>query len=289
MLTMRKEARSRLVREALVCLATVTSLLGCTAAGQSIEVPLTIRDNFPVVVIQINGNNVPVVLDTGNSASVTLSKEVLDLAKATPIGETSKGMDAKGNIIQSPKFKISSLKIGAAIFTDVIAELDVHDPSYQATQVGQQGFLGTTLLKAYRVVLDYPHRRMTLLPRSSAADRSPDCEGTIVPFSPEWHGEPATVVETDLGRLIMWWDTGTPTSVLSKRFVQNTAINPSLEKVTSKRIILANTDFGPWQFEIWEMSLPPGFDGFIGYDFFANHVVCMDFPSNRLLVQKSKE
>jgi hypothetical protein len=44
-------------------------------------------------------------------------------------------------------------------------------------------------------------------------------------------------------------------------------------------------DFGPLQFAVEDLSLPPGFDGFIGYNFFAHHVVCMDFPGNRLLIR----
>jgi hypothetical protein len=42
-------------------------------------------------------------------------------------------------------------------------------------------------------------------------------------------------------------------------------------------LILGGNDFGPWRFEVWDISLP-GFDGFIGHDFFAKHVVCIDFP-----------
>jgi len=82
-----------------------------------------------------------------------------------------------------------------------------------------------------------------------------------------------------------WWDTGTPTSVLGKRFAQEAQPNLSEDILTAKRLTFAGTDFGPLQFQIWDVSLPPGFDGFIGYNFFAHHIVCMDFPGNRLLIQ----
>jgi hypothetical protein len=257
----------------------------CAAADRPVVVPIKLLGNFPVVTVDIDGNDVSLVFDSGNSGSVALTQAVIDLVKALPTGETSRGMDPKGNVIEYPKFKIHRLQIGTAVFTDVIGELDVHDPSYQATQVGQQGFLGTCLLKGYKVVLDYPHRRMTLVPPGNTKDQSAGCKGTAVPFSPAWHGEPAAEADIDLGRLTVWWDTGAPTSILSKRFAEAARSHQSGDTVTSKRLTLGGTDFGPLQFELDDLSLPPGFDGFIGYNFFAHHVVCMDFPGNRLVIQ----
>ncbi len=252
-----------------------------------VVVPIKLIGNFPVVNVQIDGSDVPLVFDSGNSASVALTQAVIDRVKAAPTGDSTWGMDAKGNVIVHPKYTLPRVQIGAAIFTDVVAELDVHDPSYQATQVGQQGFLGTSLLKRYKVVVDYPHQRMTLVPPDVATNKAFGCKGTVVPFSPQWHGEPAAEVDTDLGRLVVWWDTGSPTSALSQRFVQATGSHLSEGTLTSKRLSLGGTDFGPWQFVIADVSLPRGFDGFIGYNFFANHVVCMDFPGSRLLIHRS--
>jgi len=270
----------------LAMLVTVFGSWSSAAADLPVVVPIRLLGNFPVVIVNIGDNDVPLVFDSGNSGSVALTQAVIDRVKALPTGETSKGMDPKGNVIEYPKFKIPRLQIGSAVFTDVIAELDVHDPSYQATQVGQQGFLGTSLLKGYKVVLDYPHRRMTLIPSSSTKDQSAGCKGTAVPFSPAWHGEPAAEADIDLGRLTVWWDTGTPTSILSKRFAVAAGSHQSGDTITSKRLALGGADFGPLQFELDDLSLPPGFDGFIGYSFFAHHVVCMDFPEKKLLIQR---
>src|SRR5260370_35509819 len=205
-------------------LVTVFGSWSSAAADLLVVVPIRLLGNFPVVIVNIGDNDVPLVFDSGNSGSVARTQAVIDRVKARPTGEASKGMDPKGNVIEYPKFKIPRLQIGSAVFTDVIAELDVHDPSYQATQVGQQGFLGTSLLKGYKVVLDYPHRRMTLIPSSSTKDQSAGCKGTALPFSPAWHGEPAAEADTDLGRLRVWGDTGNPTSILSKRFASGDGI-----------------------------------------------------------------
>jgi Aspartyl protease len=269
----------------LLVLAASIFALDRAAAERPILVPITLLGNSAIVTVKIDGNDVPLVFDSGSSASVSLTQAAIDRVKALPTGETSRGMDAKGNVIKYPKFKIHRLQIGTAAFTDVIGELDVHDSSYQAAQVGQQGFLGTSLLKGYKVVLDYPNRRMTLVPPGSTRDHSGGCNGTAVPFSPAWHGEPAAEVGIDRGQLTVWWDTGAPTSMLSKRFTEAVQLRQSGDTVTSKRLTLGGVDFGPLQFAVEDLSLPPGFDGFIGYNFFAHHVVCMDFPGNKLLIR----
>ncbi len=257
---------------------------GATAADRSIVLPLDLHEHFPLVTVDIDGDPVPLEFDSGNPGTVSLAQAVIDRVKAAPTGETSKGMDAKGHVIEFPKYRIPRIQIGSAVFIDVIAELDVHDASYPASQVGQQGFFGTALLKSYRVVLDYPHRRITLIPPRVALGHSAGCRGTVVPFSSNWHGEPATEVDTDLGRLVAWWDTGSPALVLSKRFAREAGSRVTEGAVTTQRLTLGGTDFGPAKFEIWDVALPPGFDGFIGYHFFATHVVCMDFPGKRLLI-----
>jgi hypothetical protein len=276
----------RAPHRALVLLIASLFALACAAAERPIVLPIRLIGNFAIVTANIDGNEVPLVLDTGNSASVALTQAVLDRVKALPTGDSSKGMDAKGNVIKYPKFRIPRFQIGTAVFTDVIAELDVHDPSYQATQVSQQGFLGTSLLKAYRVVLDYRHRRITLLPSGSVNSGSTTCSGPSVPFSTAWHGEPAAEAEIDLGRLTVWWDTGAPTSMLGKRFTDASRSQLSGDTVTSKRLAFGGTDFGPLQFAVEDLALPPGFDGFIGYNFFAGHVVCFDFPEKRILIRR---
>jgi len=275
----------RAMAKGLIILAASIFALDCAATDRPVVVPIRLLGSFAVVTVNVDGNDVPLVFDSGSSGSVSLTQAAIDRVQALPTGETSRGMDAKGNVIQYPKFKFHRIRIGTALFQEVIGELDVHDPSYQATQVGQQGFLGTALLKGYKVVLDYRHRRMTLISLGSTKDQSAGCKGTPVPFSPAWHGEPAAEAHIDLGRLTVWWDTGAPTSVLSKRFTEAAGSRQSGDTLMSKRLTLGGTDFGPLQFGVQDLTLPAGFDGMIGYNFFAHHVVCMDFPGNRLLIR----
>ena len=100
-------------------------------------------------------------------------------------------------------------------------------------------------------------------------------------------GWKVTEAETGLGRVVLWWDTGTPLSILTTRFARQARPKLTEGPMLSDRLGLAGTEFGPWPFEVVNLSLPPGFDGFIGYDFFAQHVVCMDFPGRKVLVRRN--
>lgn len=171
------------------------------------------------------------------------------------------------------------------MFTDVVARLEVHSSTNQPPDVGQKGLLGTGLLKPYEVVLDYAHLTMTLVPRAANDNPSEQCRGTTVPFAAtQAPAEPVTKADTDLGDLTLWWDTGAQFSFVSQKVVQRGRAQASKEDVTTKRLVIGGTDFGPWQFKWMDMSLPPFFDGFIGHDFFATHVVCIDFPDKRLVI-----
>ena len=246
-----------------------------------VVLPLTVRENSVLITARVNDVEVSLVVDTGYSRSVALAEEALTKVGAVAIGETTRRMDAKGNVMSAPKYNLSQIRIGTAEFQNVQADLDVHHPSYQATEVGQQGFLGTALLKEFRAVFDFRGRTLSL--HRSNAD-VPACRGVSVPFVPEWNGEPATQVGTDLGTVILWWDTGAPISMLAKRFVTERAENQRGEQLTSMRLTLGPGDFGPAVFHVEELALPKGFEGFIGFDFFTRHSICMDFPMRRLFV-----
>lgn len=255
-------------------------------ASSPVVVPLRLAGHFPIVIAKVNGVDVPLAFGSGDSFPVRLEQSVLDQIKAVPIDGITWGLDAKGHLLKSPKFRVSRLQLGDAVFNDVIAELDVHSRSYHPPKLGQAGWLGTGLLKSYEVVLDYPHRTMTLVPRAANDTPSEQCRGTSVRFAvKEQPAEPFTKADTDMGQLTLVWDTGSQLSMVSEKVIQRGLVQASNEDVTTKRFVLGSTDFGPWQFKWMEMSLPPFFDGSIGYDFLATHVVCIDFPDKRVVIR----
>ncbi len=148
-----------------------------------------------------------------------------------------------------------------------------------------RGYLGTGLLKSYAVVLDYEHRRITLL-RGEGTAFQELCRGVAVSFSmssPLWRGEAVTESDTDVGRVTLWWDTGAPSTALQNAASYATNLPASTKQLVTHQFTLGDNNYGPWIFDIWKMSLP-GFDGFIGDDFFKRHRVCIDYPDNRVVI-----
>jgi hypothetical protein len=252
----------------------------CTPAVVGAErIPLELHGNLaPVLVAKVDGVNVRLQFDLGNARPLVLQQGVLDAIKAVPTGESARLQGADG-FFEAPMFKVGRVEVGTQVFTDVTAVLDVPRKGYQPGDVAQ-GFLGPGLLKPYQLLLDYSKQQMTLVGPSDPPDK---CDGTAVPFSSGWRGEPVTTVQIDGSTATLWWDTGAPSSILSSEFASKMRSPGDSNAVQSTRLILGGTDFGPWRFEVWNISLP-GFDGFIGHDFFAKHVVCIDFPQNRVVI-----
>jgi hypothetical protein len=284
-----RETNMRTARKAFGLALVLTAVPTSALASPEIVLPLKLAGRFPIVMAKVDGLDVPLILGTGDSLPVVLQQSVLDHIKAAPAppDATSMGLDVKGNLLHFQKFRVSRLQLGDAVFTDVIASLDIHARNNQLPDVGQKGLLGTGLLKPYKVVLDYAHLTMTLVPAAANDTQTELCHGTSVPFavtpSPT---EPFTKVDTDVGQLTLAWDTASTYSFVSQKVMQRGLAPSSNEDVTTKRFVIGDADFGPWQFKWMEMSLPPFFDGSIGYDFLLRHVVCIDFPNRRVLIQR---
>jgi hypothetical protein len=153
--------------------------------------------------------------DLGDSTTLVLQQSALDAIKAAPTGETVKMQGTDGEF-EVPTYKVPRIQIGSAVFTNVTVRLDTSGKGYEPKEI-YRGYLGTGLLKPYAVVLDYAHHSMMLLPGEDATVRNL-CRGTEVKFSnssPDWKGEAISEVDTDYGRVILWWDTAAPSTVLS--------------------------------------------------------------------------
>jgi hypothetical protein len=254
------------------------------ARGAVNTIALELHDNLaPVLIAKLGGTEVPLQFDLGASNALILQKSVLDVTKAVPTGESIK-QQGTGGVFEVPTYKVPRVQIGNLVFTDVTAQLDAPRVGYEPAQFAR-GYLGTGLLKSNAVVLDYKRHRMTLLRGEGAAFQAL-CSGTAVNFSvssPKWRGEAVTESDTDFGRVTLWWDTGAPATALSGSSSHASHLPTSTERVVTHRFMLGGSNFGPWAFDIWKVSLP-GFDGFIGDDFFKKHRVCIDFPGNRIVI-----
>jgi hypothetical protein len=249
------------------------------AAVRPVTVPVELIGNYPIISADINGHKVRLMFDLGEDSALVLTRTTLEELKIAPTGAGHAIADVKGNTMESPTFEVPHLRI-------VSGRIDAHDPSFQSSHVGQQGYIGPSLLDTYQIVLDYRARKITLIPPGTQRIERAGCSGVVVPFLPEWDGAPVTKAQTDLGDLTFVWDTGAPVSIIRKARIEQTHTKTAIQVIRTERFFLNGTDFGPLELRPLEFSQPPGADGFVGTNFFAQHVVCVDFPGKRFLIRQ---
>ena len=261
----------------LFSLALISALVTGTdaIAEQPTTVPLAIVQNSPNFSAEIDGHKVRLWFDLGADDSLTLSRATLDELGIKPTGPGRRFMDTKGNTQEARTFDVPRLAIGSAVFKAVPGIVDVHTPSLG------QGYIGPSLFAAYQIVLDYRGGKMTLIPPGIQLIERAGCSGAPVPFP-----EGVSKAQTDFGDLTLVWDTGAGVSFIRKSRIEQAQAKAVNQAVRTEHFRLNGVDFGPLGFRLLEFSEPPGVDGFIGGNFFAKHVVCLDFPGKRLLIQQ---
>lgn len=258
-----------------IALACIT-MPPCSSSAAEPTIPLEIVNDFPVVGVEIGGQTLPVSFDLGGDDTIELTAAALSRIEVRYLQERHTWMDAKGHTLEARKFVIPELRIGSAVFRDVEGHEDAEAPDWPKIRAGQ-GRMGRSLFTSHRLELDY--RRKTL--RLDSA-----CAGHRVAFDPAWEGEPVSKATTDIGDLTFVWDTGAPMSFVQASLARkiDSGVAPHGSVVT-KTLALSGKDFGPLSLRAMEFVQPEGIDGFIGYDFFAKHTVCVDFPGRAFWIQ----
>ena len=96
-----------------------------------------------------------------------------------------------------------------------------------------------------------------------------------------------TMAKTEIGDIRFVWDTGAVPNIILKSRADGENLELSdRNTVTLNQIAFGEHEFGPIEFKVWDFPITPPFDGFIGHEFFKNHIVCVDFPGDRLLIRK---
>jgi hypothetical protein len=255
----------------------------------AVEVPFRlVGPSSPLVTIRIQDREISLELDIGDASSLVLHPAVLSELNTTPTGESYKGYGMEGKVIEEPIVKVGRVEMGGIVFPDVSIHNDGHDDAFRAKQLaerGTQGFIGASFFKGYELVLDYPRRRITLIPQGTQPASHSTCRGQIIPLERSVNWGLVSRVNTDLGDMLFVWDTGSPGLVMIKANAQAAHLDITHGAVTFNHFRMNGREFGPLRFDLWDFAAPPGMAGFIGYDFFADHVVCIDFPRNRILVR----
>lgn len=252
--------------------------LSATAGTDGVAtVPIEIVSNFPVLSVSIGNQNIPVSFDLGGDEPIELTTQALEKVNVQFLPDPYTWLDAKGNKLQARKFRIPELRIGGLVFHNVVGHEDARAANWVYPKVrAGLGRIGLGLVQYYSMVIDYSGKRFTLISHHIANPQHFGCEGTRVPFDPKWDGAPVSTVQTDLGTLTFVWDTGAPASLIAERLLAKAGDSGPLGPFTSRRFSMGGHDFGPQELRPLRFVQPEGADGFLGYSFFAHHVVCVD-------------
>lgn len=279
---------SLLVGAALPTVLTMNVAMSAEAP-QVTTIPIKIVGTSPIIKVRVNGMPINVHFDIGRSSNLSLFPSVLDKIDKVPIGESAGGMSMDGPTGKKPIYEVELVQVGEANFADVTIGEDFHDAEFQANFIatrGAYGFAGTGLFKDRKIVIDYQRRELTIITPNIPPERQSACRGTVVPLISGLDWGLVSRAKTEIGDILFVWDTGAPGSVIFKRRTDAANLNlPEYDGLTLNQLSFDEHEFGPMEFFVRDFAGPP-FDGFIGYDFFVNHVVCVDFPGNRLLIRQ---
>ena len=192
---------------------------------------------------------------------------------------------------ERPIYEVDLIEVGEASFSNATVVEDFHDDEFQdqfSSRLQAFGFVGRGLFEQYKVIIDYKGRQLVLIPPKSPPDQQALCAGKELPLLQGQNWGLASRVGTDIGEIVLVWDTGAPENVVLKRRTDrsDTAFKDG-EVLSTERFVIGSHDIGPRELVVWDWgeNAPP-FDGFIGNDFFAETVVCVDFPNQRIFIQQ---
>lgn len=142
--------------------------------GKSGVIPFTLRDNDPFVRAQLEmpgGATVEgeFLIDTGSGSTVLLASDFaaahgLPGSLAHKLEARARGVGGEMKIVAG---RLPGVRVGRFRVEDPV----VLFPTGQITERGSAGNIGGGLLRHFRVIFDYPGRRMILEPRPGPAER----------------------------------------------------------------------------------------------------------------------
>ena len=194
---------NRAVGPAILCV--VISTTGASLPGQGnaddIVVDLGMEMGRPVVEAKVNGKGpFRFVLDTG-AGSLILNSDLVRELGVVETGTTRVGDPSSPTAIEATEYKIESVAIGGATFSEMVA-ISWDDETIRNGIGDVRGILGLQALSDYVVVMDFPNGKLRL----SKEPLTPT-DGSI-PFSLDLHSIPTIDITVDGQRVKSHIDTG---------------------------------------------------------------------------------
>jgi hypothetical protein len=256
-----------------------------------IALPLTFVRQNAVTAITVDGQTISANVDTGGvgNASLALSEAVIQRVGATKLPGTVVSTDTFGHRLLRPRFRVHTVIMGGRSFRNMTV-MEVATPA-ALHRPGLPNGIGRRFLSRYFVVLDFPHRSITLWPPEASDAASMGCGHTEIPMQPGVErGLAVGVFQTRHGRMRLLFDTGATYSMLPETLAASLRL-PTITRgpgsppfYESAALSAGGYDFGPLEFVILPLMPPTDFQGMLGWNFFMHHVVCLDYRRREVFI-----
>lgn len=256
-------------------------------AAKPIRLPVELVQSNPVTTITVGDLKVPAIVDTGGG-DLMLSRDVIAAAGGVRLEDTQTSNDALGNEYVHARFRVPTIDIGGRLLRgSVVIEAPVLK---EVDGPAVPNAIGRPFLSQYFVVVDYAGGMITLWPPDLGnADRA-RCGPARIPMErTEEENLTVSVFETPSGRLRVAWDTGSQYSMLPLAMAEKLRPAPIMRGDTlfylPKKLTASGQDLKPVEFVLHPLHLPKDFQGILGANFFAVHLVCLDYARREIRVR----
>ena len=282
---------------ALFVISLALTLTSCSAVSpkksqsRAIQVPMEIVKRTPVLSFRINDFDVRLQLDLGSGTTLTLYPQILDQIETISIGEMHESIGMEGVFMENPVFEVSKVELAGAIFHDLRVRQDGHTEQHRIDTIEYRdtyGRAGRGLFDNGKLIIDYQNESMTIIPPDAPEDDQAACHGVELPVETDKESLGLTTkVQTDIGELYAVWDTGAGVNIMLKRTTDAAGLElQARDDFRSEKFVINGHDFGPVRMKVWDVpAFPPDLHTLLGYWFFSDKVICVDFPRNRIYVR----
>jgi hypothetical protein len=265
---------------AAIAIALGAAMFGCSTGMIRVEppivIPLELRSGMPTATVSIGATPLKLFVDLGGYGSIALTGAELRRVEVQYLPDPMRSTNASGEIYEGRRFTARGVSLGGVLLGDLEGREFIFPET--AAPPDRNGYIGFALLSRFLLVVDYPGKSLRLYPSGSKEAMIRECGDRSFEIDVV-NGIAQSIADTDHGRLVFSWDTGSTRSVIRPSAV-GAAVKPGASNAAASphrmaRFVLGGTDFGPQSF------LPIDYravavDGVIGTDFFASHVVCLD-------------
>lgn len=242
------------------CASPETFRVEASGTGAWSSLPLRVDSDRPLVDLEVNGRRTPALLDLGAGATVWLEPAAAEAAAVRFTGGTASYTDAFGREHPGRRYVIGECRAGEIVLRDVEG------------REAAISMVGWRLLKAFRVLIDAPGKRVVLAAGSAMPPDVHPETWVRVPFRATGSGIATDAVVA--GRAVeLVWDTGASRSILKPGRGGGACA-----------LSLGGHEFGTEEFVELDLAEPPG-DGLVGWPFFARHRVLIDWEAGELRVE----